>query len=314
MDKSKIEWTDATWNPVRGCSIVSAGCTNCYAMRVAHRSFTSPDMPYHGLTRISGGRPVWNGDIKLVRSMLRQPLVWKRPRRIFVNSMSDLFHEKVPFDFIDEVFEVMLQAHWHTYQILTKRPERMLEWAWSTNARHGDMLGCPGGSELPEPPKHIHLGVSAEDQETADRRIHLLSQVPAAVRWVSFEPLLGDVNIQRWAPPLKPGARSQAVIEWAVIGGESGPGARPMHPNWVRHLRNQCVAAGVPFFFKQWGDWFPIDAETHTGKQKEFELAHGARKTLGELKILDLETAVYRCGKRAAGRLLDGRTWDEYPV
>jgi protein gp37 len=262
--------------------------------------------------------------------MLNQPLVWKRPRRIFVNSMSDLFHEKVPFDFIDEVFEIMLRAHWHTFQVLTKRPERMLQWAMSTNARHGDLLGTPGGGEPADPPKNIWLGVSVEDQAAANERIPLLLQMPAAVRWISAEPLLGEIDLthvwrkgEDWTyidncltgeNSTKAGHYFGKKLDWVVVGGESGPGARPMHPNWARWLRNQCQTAGVPFFFKQWGDWFPIDAETNTGKQKQFELAHADRRTLGELKILDLETATYRCGKKAAGRELDGRTWDEYPA
>lgn len=350
-DKSAIEWTDASWNPVRGCSIVSKGCTNCYAMKVAHR-FSGPGKAYEGLTMMSNAGPVWNGEITLVPELLRQPLHWKRPRRIFVNSMSDLFHEKVPFDFIDEVFRIMLQAHWHTFQVLTKRPERMLGWADSTNARHGDLLGCPRGGVPDDPPKNIWLGVSVEDQAAADKRIPLLLEMPAAVRWISAEPLLGPIDISRWIVPLhwswdakyktpkeaiaagayaerKPQALVSAYarfLNWVVVGGESGPDARAMHPDWVRSLRDLCTAAGVPFFFKQWGAWKPDQLFTSYNDRLPrgmFMNSHGEKPPLELLddmmkggRSLDLIAKWQHfsfVGKERAGRLLDGRTWDEYP-
>lgn len=268
MDRTKIEWTDATWNPIRGCSPVSDGCRNCYAARVAHR-FSGPGEPYDGLADWRGGRAVFNGTIKVVDAVMDQPLRWKRPRRIFVNSMSDLFHENVPFKVVDEVFAVMEDAHWHTFQVLTKRPERALQWFSGLE---------PKGDPLP----NVWLGVSVEDQKAANERIPLLLACPAAVRFLSCEPLLGPVNAQVHESLAGMRSRSRAVaVDWIIAGGESGPGARPMDAAWAKSLRDQCTASGVPFLFKQWGE-------------------HDER---GE-----------RVGKKAAGRLLDGRTHDEFPA
>lgn len=251
-NQSKIEWTDATWNPIRGCSEVSEGCRNCYAMRQAHR-FDKPGGPYEGLTRVSGGEIKWTNEVRLVPELLDQPLHWRKPKRIFVNSMSDLFHEKVPDHFIMQVFVTMQKAPQHIYQILTKRPKRMREWVRHFTDRE---------------PANVWLGVSCEDQKTANERIPLLLQTPAAIRWISAEPLLGAIDMNGIR-----NAECGAALDWVVAGGESGPSARPMHPDWARSLRDQCLAAGVPFFFKQWG---------------------GIRK-------------------HDAGRLLDGRAWNEYP-
>ena len=182
--KSSIEWCDATWNPIRGCSMVSHGCTNCYAMKVAHR-FSGTGMAYDGLTKMTSAGPVWNGKITLVPKLLDQPLRWRRPRKIFVNSMSDLFHENVPDSFIAQVWNVMQNANHHTFQILTKRPERMLSW-----------VGKWFRSWPPLP--NVWLGVSTEDQATADERIPLLLKTPAAVRWISAEPLLGPIDIRQY--------------------------------------------------------------------------------------------------------------------
>lgn len=231
-DRSKIEWTEATWNPVRGCSKVSPGCKHCYAERFAER--------WRGIA----GHPYEFGfDVRLVSEMLDQPQRWRRPRFVFVNSMSDLFHEEVPTSFIEQVFGVMAASPHHTFQVLTKRAERLATLAprltWAPN---------------------IWQGVSIESQQFA-ARLDLLRRVPARIRFLSVEPMLGPVKLRL------------AGIQWVIAGGESGPGARPLDQEWVRSVRDQCVRARVPFFFKQWG---------------------GVRKHLN-------------------GRHLDGRTWDELP-
>lgn len=275
--KTGINWTDSTWNPIRGCSPVSQGCARCYAARVAHR-FSGPGEPYEGLADWRGGRAVFNGTIRLVHSALDQPLRWKRPRRIFVNSMSDLFHENVPGRVVDDVFAVMAEAHWHTFQVLTKRPKRAADWFASV--------------AVPLP--NVWLGVSVEDQKAADERIPLLLQCPAAVRFLSCEPLLGRVSICQWMFRRETAERfpdhAGQRIGWVIAGGESGPGARPMHPDWARSLRDQCAAAGVPFLFKQWGDKPPEEA----------------------FKSVPLVNAVMHA--KHCGRMLDGRTHDEFPA
>jgi protein gp37 len=230
---SQIEWTDATWNPVTGCSKISPGCKHCYAERLAVR------------LQAMGQRNYRNGfEVTLQPQMLELPLRWKSPKRIFVNSMSDLFHKDVPLSHIKEVFSVMLRAHWHQYQVLTKRSERLLEL-----------------STLLEWAPQIWMGVSVENEDYLDRIDHLRA-VGAHVKFLSLEPLLGPLrklNLQG--------------IDWAIVGGESGPGARPVDPAWVTDVRDQCLNAKVAFFFKQWG-----------GVQK-----------------------------KRTGRQLEGRTWDEMP-
>jgi protein gp37 len=233
MAETSIEWTDATWNPVAGCTILTAGCTNCYAMRMAARLEAMGQEKYQGLTRKSGGRAKWTGKVKL------------EPRRVFVNSMSDLFHSDVPADFIARVWKVMAETPRHIYQILTKRPDRMVEIV-------------PGLAKLP----NVWLGTSVEDGRVL-HRIDELRRVPAAVRFISFEPLIGSVA-----------ATDLTNIQWAIIGGESGPQARYMNPSWVDEIEAMCRRADTAFFFKQWG-----------GKNK-----------------------------KAAGRMLNGRTYDEMPA
>ena len=281
-DKTGIEWTDKTWNPVRGCSMVSEGCRNCYAMRFAHRW---PKL-YGGLT---DSTQRWTGDVRLVPEMLDAPLHWRKPRRIFVNSMSDLFHEAVPSQFIADCFGVMEKAKQHTFQILTKRPERLEEVM---------RLFCYG---VPLP--NVWLGVSVEDQATADERIPLLLETPAAVRFVSYEPALGPVDFETWLNYGRLGEKWDS-INWLIAGGESGPHARPAHPDWFRSVRDQCLAAQVPFFFKQWGEWCGFeDAGKHYVGAVLKERTHSWPN--GRVS--------YRVGKKAAGRLLDGREWNEYP-
>jgi len=230
---SPIEWTESTWNPVTGCSPISIGCNNCYALRMAKR------------LKAMGNRNYVNGfEVSLHQETLTKPLLWKKPRLVFVNSMSDLFHEKVPFDFIQEVFDVMRQASWHTFQILTKRAEVL--------SRLAPKLKWPA---------NVWMGVTVESAGYTSRIDHLRT-VPSAIRFLSLEPLLSplpDIDLNR--------------IDWVIVGGESGPGARPMQLEWVESLQGQCANSKVPFFFKQWG-----------GKNK-----------------------------KKAGRLLNGKTYSEMP-
>lgn len=244
MADTTIEWTDVTWNPVAGCKIVSAGCKNCYAMRMAARLDAMGMKKYAGLTQKAGRRYVWTGEIRLDEKALQIPLSWKKPRRVFVNSMSDLFHDDVLQEFIRGVWDVMESTPQHTYQILTKRPDRM-------------KLVTANFKLLP----NVWLGTSVESEKVLHRIQHL-RDTPAAVRFVSFEPLLSSVksaNLNR--------------IHWAIVGGESGPRARPMKEEWVHEIESMCRISGVAFFFKQWG-----------GKNK-----------------------------KEAGRIFKGKTFDEMP-
>jgi protein gp37 len=244
-DKSAIEWTDSTWNPVTGCNKVSPGCAHCYAETFAER--------FRGVP----GHPFEQGfDLKMWPERLSFPLQWKEPRMIFVNSMSDLFHKNVPDDFIARVFDVMLEAKQHVFQLLTKRSERMMEWTRKTF----------GKTSLPP---HIWLGVSVENQDYVWRIEHL-QETPAKVLFLSVEPLLGPVDL----------SQHLTGIHWVIVGGESGPGARPMDPEWARAVRRECQARKVAFFFKQWGAFN----------------AHGER-----------------VGKKSAGRVLDGKIWSAMP-
>ncbi|HEY4940896.1 MAG TPA: DUF5131 family protein [Rhizomicrobium sp.] len=223
---SDIEWTDATWNPVSGCRVLSPGCTNCYAMRMAARLQAMGHPAYEGVTRKSGGRPKWTGRLHFNESALTAPLKWRKPRRIFVNSMSDLFQDSVPAAFIERVWAVMAQAKQHTFQILTKRPENMLRIAVD--------------SALPVLP-NVWLGTSVESAQFTSR-IDDLRHVPAHVRFISFEPLIGAI-----------GKVDMTGIHWAIVGGESGPRSRPMDAKWVEEIHTQCRKQKVAFFFKQWG-------------------------------------------------------------
>lgn len=228
MSDTSIEWTDATWNPVAGCSVATSGCTNCYAMQMANRLEAMGVPKYQDLTRKSGKRAVWTGRIRLDYSALEIPLRWKKPRQIFVNSMSDLFHPDVPFEFVSAVWEVMEKTPQHQYQILTKRADRMAEY-------HREVA--------PQVLENVWLGVSVENSETVGR-IEALRDIPAAVRFISFEPLIdsvGDVNLSK--------------IHWAIVGGESGHRARPIRKEWIDEIYRQSRHYGTAFFFKQWGTW-----------------------------------------------------------
>ena len=228
MAETQIEWTDATWNPVAGCKIMSAGCTNCYAMEMARRLEAMGVEKYAGLTRRSGKRTIWNGVVREDPDALNIPLRWKKPRKIFVNSMSDLFHDAVTEAFIARVWDVMLATPHHHYQILTKRPDRMAE-----------VLQRIAPVALP----NVWLGTSVEDDQVVSRLDHL-RQVPAAIRFISFEPLIGSV-----------GEIDLAGIDWAIVGGESGRSARPINEDWIDEIYLACDTAGTAFFFKQWGTW-----------------------------------------------------------
>jgi protein gp37 len=229
---TEIEWTDDSWNPNVGCAIVSPGCTNCYAMRQAARiERMNPTLEhYHGLTRKVNGQPVWTGKLGFSEKKLVEPLSWRKPRRVFVNSMSDLFHENVPDEWIVRVFDVMERCPQHTFQILTKRARRMQRWT----RKH-----------WPTPLPNVWLGISAERQEEFDERESDLRFMSAAVRFMSLEPLLGPIDADaHWPNPLND-------IQWVIVGAESGPGARPCKIEWVRSIRDQCEEAGVAFFLKQ---------------------------------------------------------------
>ncbi len=243
-NSSSIEWTEATWNPVVGCSVLSPGCTNCYAMRMAHRLTAMGQEKYAGTTRISAGRPKWNGTVRVDDNSIDLPRSWKTGRMIFVNSMSDLFHHEVPLEAVQRIFATMRETPRHTYQILTKRSERL---------------------EILSPsiswPENVWMGVSVENADYL-YRVNNLRNCGARTKFLSLEPLLGPLRNM-----------DLSGIHWVIAGGESGPGARPLRPAWVRTIRDQCVRAGIAFHFKQWG---------------------------GHIK-------------KKAGRTLDGRTWDEFP-
>jgi protein gp37 len=310
MGDSKIEWTDKTWNPVRGCAIVSPGCRNCYAMRQAHRQ-SGPGGNYEGLTEGSKRGPVWTGSVRTVEELLDAPLRWKKPSMIFVNSMSDLFHDDVPDDFIVQVFDVIRESFngysartgklcaTHTFQILTKRAARM-QYFMERLVFDGERVTLGGKGLLLGPAlKNVWLGVSVEDQDHAIARMPYLLNTPVAVRWLSIEPMLGPIDFyavsDAWfAKGYTPWRNAPILtdIDWVVVGGESGYNARPMHPTWARSLREQCSIGGVPFFFKQWGEYFPgMNDGTQPPGDPSFR----------------------KVGKKAAGRHLDGRTHDAYP-
>ncbi|MDO8934208.1 MAG: phage Gp37/Gp68 family protein, partial [Rhodocyclaceae bacterium] len=233
-----IVWTDATWNPVTGCTKVSPGCKHCYAERDWARLAANPKTRYHGREFT---------DVQYHMDVLELPLHWKKPRRIFVNSMSDLFHEDVPTDVIADVFGIMAAARHHTFQVLTKRPERMrYELSdWGFRGMVDECAAMYSGAIARWPLPNVWIGVSVEDQATAEERIPLLIETPAEVRWISAEPLLGSLNLYDWIGPWGTPEQLQApaMLDWIVVGGESGPKARPMHPEWVRILRDQCAVA-----------------------------------------------------------------------
>ena len=313
-ENSLIEWTGATWNPLLGCHKCSEGCKLCYAVRTAWRLQHNPNptiaAAYAGLVeQRADGSLNWTGKINLLHSRLQEPMSWKKPRRIFVNSQSDLFHPDVPDAFVDQVFAVMANCPQHTFQVLTKRADRMREYLSAPDRLTDIYVQWCSVSGAPEeveawPLPNVWLGVSVENQRTAEDRIPFLLQTPAVIRFLSCEPLLGPLNLVDGLGLMGcPGD-----LDWIICGGESGPGARPMHPHWPRSLREQCKEAGVAFFFKQWGEHIPFCAAT-----AEIVSAHTAEGVCPRPGDPAEEYPVYRVGKKAAGRLLDGREHNEFP-
>lgn len=314
---SRIAWTDATWPIVTGCTTVSPGCEHCYAERDWPRLANNRRVP------IYFGRPF--ADVQFHPERLQQPLSWRgRPRMIFVPSMGDLFHAAIPDQAIQAVFGLMAATPQHTYQVLTKRPERLQ--VFLRAADHGDagswrealrQFGCEGVSRdlahAPWPPRNIWLGVTVENRRHGVPRIDQLRQVPAAVRFLSVEPLLEDL-----------GTLDLTGIAWVIVGGESGPHARPTHPEWVRAVRDQCARAAVPLFFKQWGEWLPGDQLGALG----VSLGEVQRAPFGALSasgswdlghyplpsLADSTIQMLRLGRRHTGSLLDGQEHRQFPV
>lgn len=371
---TNIEWTNPpgykgdVWNPTTGCDKVSAGCTNCYAMKMANRLSniaSTKDAYIVTVKKLANGEVNWTGKINLLEDRLSIPLRRKKPTAWFVNSMSDLFHEDIPFEFIDKVFAVMSMSPQHIFQILTKRPERMRQYmqrlqdllnpklttfdeflSSDISSRIRQVSKALGHSHFANaplqlvdntkfwkedpvniarsigcPPRNIWLGVSCEDQKTADFRIPILLDTPAAVRWISAEPLLGNIDLKHLHGEVveidclngthgvfRPHSGKNNKLDQVIVGGESGSNARPSHPDWFRSLRDQCVSTGVPFFFKQHGNYLDVDTaiKEHRfnpyGQHKPYKYIEGTK-----LPFVNL-------GKNLAGRILDGRTWDEYPV
>ena len=383
---TSIEWADKTWSPIIGCDRVSPGCDNCYAIGTARIRESNPHpqiaAAFAGTTQRTDGRLDWSGQVNLLDDRLTQPLRWRKPARVFVNSMSDLFHANVPNDFIARVFAVMALTPQHTYQILTKRHARMRSLlnsrefvALVDDAREELKPGC-GDFTWPLP--NVWLGVSVENQKWADIRIPALLDTPAAVRFLSCEPLLGPVDLKLpvdhstherdhidgtpWPQCLDCSTEETTVdwtipdgprLHWVIVGGESGPKARAMHPDWARSLRDQCAAADVPYFFKQWGGWGPApfivrvcdpdigwtgtdeelaaakaDSEArgathvHTGNwsdedgERSYWLHEIGHKpwSLERVALPEGTAAIRRWGKKRAGRELDGRTHDAFPA
>jgi len=401
-DHTHIEWTDATWNPITGCSIVSPGCTHCYAMKLAgsrlkhtpsRQGLTIDTMARGGEAEGRAGRqksnPVWNGEVRFNEQWLDQPLRWKRPRRIFVCAHGDLFAENVPDEWIDRVFAVMALAPQHTFQVLTKRAARMREYMlerWQpapartlpdgfhipaekrgetrltqveracepileklglADTENDDLWTEDGRCKAMQwqwPLPNVWLGVSAEDQRRADERVPDLLATPASVRFVSAEPLLGSIqfddfcNGHKFIDALRgnwwhdnpngpnPISRGHEKLDWIIVGGESGNGSRPMHPNWARSIRDQCAAAGVAFFFKQWGSWAdfteiepkPVCSEdrifTASGEVVGVGVDFG-RKGMVNADWKERGAAwMGRVKKSYSGRLLDGVEHSAFPV
>ena len=344
-----IEYCDETWNVTAGCTKCAPGCENCWAEKWAYR-LAAMGQPYYDLVQEEG---CWNGNIELIKEKLNQPLHWRKPRRIFVCSMSDLFHPKVPFEFIDKVFITMALCPQHTFLIFTKRIKRMAEYFDGKKRATGSIImtesGLRGRKYSPEsqwPLPNVQLILSLSTQAEADKKIPILQQIPAAVRGLSLEPLLEYIKIPE---------RYLKDLRWIIVGGESDKGARPMHPDWARSIRDQCFAAGVPFYFKQWGKWGIY------GPNKHFDVLHwrtkkitdaykklyktdccsegctdGSMPTTGPVELIKRNIKV-ECitlkgeidsgdlgmpygsvemgiiGKKKAGCLLDGKEWKQYP-
>jgi protein gp37 len=326
--KTGISWTDATWNPIRGCSRVSEGCRHCYAESVAHR-FSGPGLPYEGLVQLGAdGKSTgkWNGSIKFVEEHLLDPLRWKKPRRIFVNSMSDLFHKNLADEIRDKIYAVAAMCPESTFQILTKRQTELWDYWFLISTQHrlwrisraiDELFPAPTKASIAAkerlfeggPIPNIIHGISAEDQPNFDQRWNVLSRLKACgfLTMLSCEPLLSAIDL------------GDAKPDWVIVGGESGPGARPMNPDWARSLRDQCKAAGVPFFFKQWGEWGDWDGTEENDHQAAAvaSIVNDERKWPTHLHNFgeDPENGdwAYRIGTKTSGCLLDGVEHHEFP-
>lgn len=361
-----IEWADKSWSPIIGCDRVSPACDRCYAMNVARIREFNPNPrirdAFAGTTVNDGNGVDWSGKVNLLADRLGEPLRWKKPAKIFVNSMSDLFHKDVPKDFIVKVFAIMALTPQHTYQILTKRHARMRSvlrdectcgaghvpgvefrsaMAWAVSKANPDRIpGLPNDAErrvyfdTPWPLPNVHLGVSVENQQWADIRIPALLDTPAAVRWISAEPLLGPVDL--WGKVDRYGGRPKLTywldgrphwgdehvergqtysrmvtgprLDWVVGGGETGAKSRPSHPDWFRTLRDQCATSGIPFFFKQWGDWAPSGALVIRSRPERGSVLVGE-----PVDDMGHRIELRRVGKKTAGRLLDGVEHNAFP-
>lgn len=355
-DHSTIEWTDSTWNVITGCSIKSRGCRGCYAMKLA-----GTRLRHHpsraGLTVPSATGPVWTGEVRFNERWLNQPQRWKRPREVFVCAHGDLFHEAVPDDWIDQVFAVMAECPWHTFQVLTKRSARMRAYMTAPGVRErieGVALRLQAEQKLrlldddpAWPLPNVIIMVSAERQQEADERIPDLLATPAARRGVSLEPLVGPIDLQRAClrscrncGTCYPGGGRRWVVDsaegglhvecicsrlnglhWVIVGGESGDRAEPMHPDWVRSLRDECAAADVPFHFKQWGEWASVSESAVHPESVRLPGNLCLVQTPGEPDYYSaistgagrVRYRIERIGKKAAGRLIDGVTHDGVP-
>ena len=320
-DRTTISWTDATWSPVSGCTKVSPGCDHCYIertppFRMVGRRFDQPGIG--GTTGVQR-----HGD------RLFQPFHWRKPRRVFVCSLADLFHKDVPDLFIAKVWATMARTQQHTYQVLTKRPARMRALLSSHDFELLVEAVC-SHHDFEWPLPNVWVGVSAEDQKRADERIPVLMETPAAVRWVSVEPMLGPVDLEEWlwvedesacgdpdhCSPMRPAW----LLDWVVSGGESGPGARPAPIGWHRELRDQCEAAGVAYHYKQAGEWTSTATTTDPWLNREpdvwvnFYDGHAVTSDTDPALETGSWSGMWKVGKKAAGRLLDGRTHDDYPT
>lgn len=317
--KTTIQWTDMSWNPITGCQKVSEGCRNCYAKAIHDRRYkahlSGKEMPkqYHDAFEV----------VQFHENRLDFPLHVRKPTKFFVNSGSDVFHESVSYEFIRRMFDVMIACRQHTFQILTKRPHRMLDFtAWHIGQEKAE------GFTIKQYPSNVWFGVSVEDQATANSRIPLLLQTPAAIRFISAEPLLGEINgsYGQWLSSVEAEKiedsdshklKMKNSIDWVICGGESGKNARPMHPDWARSLRNQCQAAGVPFFFKQWGAYLPVEKIPEPGAPGIYvwESQDGIRRNPDYYTVhqWDDHTVSIRLPKYHNAEL-DGLEWHEHPL
>jgi protein gp37 len=330
---TKIEWCTETWNPVVGCTKVSPGCDNCYAERMARRiaGIASAPLEYDSVIGSNG----WTGVCFFndSRTGLLKPLSWRKPRRIFIPSMGDLFFSEVNNTWRDWIMAIMALKPEHTFMILTKRPDAMKRyfeaskedlverWASATyemglSDKNDDADACycyvHNRAEKEWPFKNIWLGVTAEDQQRANERVPVLLSIPAAKRFVSVEPMLEKIDLVNVFGDRSPvtGGQQLGYIDWVICGGESGPGARPMHPDWARFLQIQCKTATVPFFFKQWGEWLP---SYDFGERLDKLIKNFPKSRIGKDHVFEDGIHMYKIGKKAAGALLDGKRYREYP-